>query len=1034
MNYFRCLAGILLGLVIGAFLLLAPAGTAQAVTMKMELRELAGGADAIVTGTVVERESRWNAERTHIFTTLSVSVEDVLKGEPCRRVITIDTPGGEVDGIGELVSDTPVFNRGEQAVLFLKHSSDSTAYEFYGGTGGKLSVNEGRVGRLPLSEFKKRVDESLQGKPLSLEASEEVYATGDPAITGIDPGSASAGTGSLVTITGSEFGDAQGQVYFFYRSGQSYIAGIVSSWSDTEIIVAVPTGIISGYPASASSGPVFVRTQAGLDSAQYPFAVTFSYGGCKWPGDNPSVSYRINPNTSDSADEAAAVQSAAGTWNAVSNKSFSFVYAGTTSATSSGYDGVNEVLWANLGSTSGILARTTYWYIDETIVETDLVFNDYYTWETSSGYNFDIQSVALHELGHFLNLRDLYGAVDGYPSDTGKVMYGFKSAGVTTRNLSAGDQAGIRWIYPGENMVTLSVSPSEVNLNTGGTQALTVTVNPSDAAVEYVSNTPGVAGVSADGLISAVTAGSAEITVTAVKDGYTDATPVVVPVNVAALPVLSISATDPGAAEPGADTGVFTVSRTGSTEQPLTVAYAVYGTATNGVDYNSLPGSVTVLAGEASTVITVAPIDDTVVEGSETVVLELAGSAAYDIGLPGSATVTVDDNDNVNPIAVTISSPNGGEVLTAGTSHNITWNYTGGCSSSIRISLYKGGAYNCLIASNVSAAAGSYSWAIPGALGAGEDYRVRVTCNSDTNVYDLSDTSFTIGSPIAITSPNGGEVWVAGTSQDITWNYTGGCSSSIRISLYKGGAYNCLIASNVSAAAGSYSWAIPGALGAGEDYRVRVTCNSDTNVYDLSDTSFTIGSPITVTSPNGGEVWVAGTSHTITWNYTGGCSSDVRISLYKGGAYKCLIASNVSAGAGSYSWAIPGALTAGEDYRARVTCNSDTNVYDLSTNFAIGSPITVTSPNGGEVLAAGASYDITWDYTGGCSSDVRISLYKGGVYQCQIASNVSVAAGSYSWSIPATLVAGGDYKIRVTCNADSNVYDLSDLNYSISRA
>jgi hypothetical protein len=161
----------------------------------------------------------------------------------------------------------------------------------------------------------------------------------------------------------------------------------------------------------------------------------------------------------------------------------------------------------------------------------------------------------------------------------------------------------------------------------------------------------------------------------------------------------------------------------------------------------------------------------------------------------------------------------------------------------------------------------------------------------------------------------------------------------------------------------------------------------------------------------------------------------VRISLYKGGAYKCQIASNVSAGAGSYNWAISGALTAGEDYKVRVTCNSDTNVYDLSdSNFTIGSPITVTSPNGGEVWVAGTSQDITWNHTGGCSSDVRISLYKGGVYQYQIAASISAAAELYSWNIPVTLAAGDDYKLRVTCNADSNVYDLSDSNYSISRA
>ena len=39
---------------------------------------------------------------------------------------------------------------------------------------------------------------------------------------------------------------------------------------------------------------------------------------------------------------------------------------------------------------------------------------------------------------------------------------------------------------------------------------------------------------------------------------------------------------------------------------------------------------------------------------------------------------------------------------------------------------------------------------------------------------------------------------------------------------------------------------------------------------------------ITVTSPNGGETWQRGTSHTVTWSYTGSPGSNVKITLLKG--------------------------------------------------------------------------------------------------------------------------------------------------------
>src|SRR5260370_33546597 len=51
------------------------------------------------------------------------------------------------------------------------------------------------------------------------------------------------------------------------------------------------------------------------------------------------------------------------------------------------------------------------------------------------------------------------------------------------------------------------------------------------------------------------------------------------------LPLVSITATDPIASETGPDPGVFTVSRAGGTAGPLTVNYAVGGSASNGVDY-----------------------------------------------------------------------------------------------------------------------------------------------------------------------------------------------------------------------------------------------------------------------------------------------------------------------------------------------------------------------------------------------------------------------------------------------------------------
>ncbi len=109
-------------------------------------------------------------------------------------------------------------------------------------------------------------------------------------------------------------------------------------------------------------------------------------------------------------------------------------------------------------------------------------------------------------------------------------------------------------------------------------------------------------------------------------------------------PEISISATDPNAAEP-ADPGSFTISRTGNTTTALVVNLLVSGTASNGVDFTTLTTSATIAAGQSSVTLTVAPIDDAVDETDEIVILTLQPNAAYTLTSSTIASVTLADND-----------------------------------------------------------------------------------------------------------------------------------------------------------------------------------------------------------------------------------------------------------------------------------------------------------------------------------------------------------------------------------------------------
>jgi hypothetical protein len=108
----------------------------------------------------------------------------------------------------------------------------------------------------------------------------------------------------------------------------------------------------------------------------------------------------------------------------------------------------------------------------------------------------------------------------------------------------------------------------------------------------------------------------------------------------------------------GPKSATFTVRRFGDTNGSLTVSYAIGGTATNGVDYMTLPGSVTIPAGDCSALITVVPKDDGPPDITSTVVLTLNPSPAlppdYLLGFPRRAAAIIVDSGRPFPVTAMV--------------------------------------------------------------------------------------------------------------------------------------------------------------------------------------------------------------------------------------------------------------------------------------------------------------------------------------------------------------------------------------------
>jgi hypothetical protein len=84
---------------------------------------------------------------------------------------------------------------------------------------------------------------------------------------------------------------------------------------------------------------------------------------------------------------------------------------------------------------------------------------------------------------------------------------------------------------------------------------------------------------------------------------------------------------------------------------------------------------------------------------------------------------------------------------------------------------------------------------------------------------------------------------------------------------------------------------------------------------------------ITVTSPNGRETWIKGTTHTVTW--TDNISGNVNIRLLNGSTAAAIIANSTPSN-GSFDWTIPTSLPDGRNYKVEIRSLDDSTIKDQS--------------------------------------------------------------------------------------------------------
>jgi len=315
---------------------------------------------------------------------------------------------------------------------------------------------------------------------------------------------------------------------------------------------------------------------------------------------------------------------------------------------------------------------------------------------------------------------------------------------------------------------------------------------------------------------------------------------------------LQFSSATYGVAENGGN-AMITITRAGGSAGAVSVMFATSnGTAMAGSDYTATTQTVNFSNGDtANKTVSIPILDDTVVEGSETVNLALSSpTGGATLGNPSTATLTITDNDGGPTLTVSPAT------ILVGGSITASWSGIVSPTAADWIGLYAPGAANtayvdwiyvsCSKTAGTAQASGSCSFTMSPTLPAGT-YELRLLANNGFTRLATSNTfSVTTGTGVSLSaSPT---TIARGGTVTATWNGIANATATDWIGLYAPGAANtsfvdwiyvsCSKSAGSARPSGSCGFTVPTTVTPGT-YQLRLLANNGFGLLATSN-SFTV--------------------------------------------------------------------------------------------------------------------------------------------------------------------------------------------------